>query len=618
MEKIIVNCKNNLDKGENLKKASSLFLSVLRTNRGTFSPYLRISFENPEGSPIDRAYLSDDSLYLELTARGIKPQSELIFALLLLEQGLEAEAGNIAWEILKLAQSVKVSNQLFKDHLFGLDILYVTARKYPQYTRFFSAYFQEEWNAQEYPDFFNLFHDLTDKNGWDDNFLSAYLDSCQKVRKDMADYRFGLKKYISSDDNLKTFMGYIAYKYRTNLGMNQNNREEVIAAFEDGDISISHDEVDESFFGIKRKPQLKVSLREKKIAKKSILLTLDIDAPKDTKANITITHPHMDIDDYDFDSKGLKNFKKGITLTSWTMPLTKEAIISFPYSAKGEYLVKITYEDQEIFSETIYINTGREQKVEVLESGSIENGSFIPFDRSNKSFGIKFKLYNGKGIGEIYHPNLKITNPFGGWFERSISKIFYNNSGVYTIKFEPDKCLEFSGGEFYFTLWNEDRTEKLFEQKFDFNHEKHELKSPVKKILDFFKKEETEYQKAWVKSYGVFGFAKDYIENINISLTTPKLNKKASIGSYIGCTYLLNDKVFKQNQKTLNIFVKVKVLDDKGNTVLKDKWADTAFKSRDNAACFRVEEGELFEGHWIFTITHSGKELFSQTIPVMI
>lgn len=135
---------------------------------------------------------------------------------------------------------------------------------------------------------------------------------------------------------------------------------------------------------------------------------------------------------------------------------------------------------------------------------------------------------------------------------------------------------------------------------------------------DIIEKHQEKKPKALVKSYGIFGFASDFIAGVNISLTPPKLNRKAEIGSYIGCVYTLFDNLFKDNSQTLNIFVGVEVKDFEGRVVHTDRWPDIAFKGRDNSSCFVAEEGELFEGHWKFTVTHNGKELYEQTIPVMV
>ncbi|UUV17660.1 hypothetical protein NRK67_02155 [Fusobacteria bacterium ZRK30] len=137
-------------------------------------------------------------------------------------------------------------------------------------------------------------------------------------------------------------------------------------------------------------------------------------------------------------------------------------------------------------------------------------------------------------------------------------------------------------------------------------------------MKDIIEKHQEKKPRAWVKSYGIFGFASDFIAGVNISLTPPKLNRKAEIGSYIGCVYTLADNLFKDNSQTLNIFVGVEVKDFEGRVVHTDRWPDIAFKGRNNSSCFVAEEGELFEGHWKFTVTHNGKELYEQTIPVMV
>ena len=145
------------------------------------------------------------------------------------------------------------------------------------------------------------------------------------------------------------------------------------------------------------------------------------------------------------------------------------------------------------------------------------------------------------------------------------------------------------------------------------------LISPYSDMMEeLIEKNEETKPRAWVKSYGIFGFANDFVAGVNISLTPPKLNRKAEIGSYIGCIYTLADNLFKDNTQTLNIFVGVEVKDFEGRVVHTDRWPDIAFKGRDNSSCFVAEEGELFEGHWKFTVTHNGKELYEQTIPVMV
>ena len=608
------------------RKLSIEYIKILRRLRNYFPRDYEFDIRVEGNKCLSLDNLKNLNLYNEYTAIWKNYGSELIFVLKLIELGLEEEATNIAWEILKISENIENQKELYTDkrYYFGLDILYVIARAYPHWARFFTMYVGDNWSPLNMLYYKELLIALVNNSGWSKGILEAYLEGAGKeIRKIMCSCGEGLSNYLGNSENMKLFMGLIAYKVGIPYQLdNEETLDKIMAYYEDGGMSPERKEVALVFLGIGKveEKEYKVEFVNSYTDSKFLYFQVKAECASEMGVFVKIYHPHINKDEVEYNlyTESVSNLSRKTTVTDFNLVLRDNELSTFyiPYTAKGDYQLEIFYKNKSILQKSVYLLKGKEERIEVLELGSIKDNEFIPFDKSNKDFGIKFRIYNGKCIGEIQHPQMNFVNiATGAYFDKEISKTTYNNAGEYIMKFSPKAPVNFIPGDFNFVFWNEEKDRKLYEYKFSFLEK--EKESVVDKLKDLFRKKEEEKQ-AFVESYGIFGFAKEYVKGKNIALTVPNLIRKASIGSYIGCMYTLSDDLFKEGENSINIVTEVEVRDYDGKVVLETRWPDMAFANRKNTCAFLVEEGELFEGHWTFKVKFNKNILFSQSIPVMI
>lgn len=610
------------------KRLSIEYIKILRQYRNFFPRDYEFDIMVEGNKCLSLDNLKNLNLYNEYTAIWKNYGSELIFVLKLIELGLEEEATNIAWEILKISENIENQKELYTDksYYFGLDILYVIARAYPHWARFFTMYVGDNWSLLNMLYYKELLIALVNNSGWSKGILEAYLEGAGKeIRKIMCSCGEGLSNYLGNSENMQLFMGLIAYKVGIPYQLdNEETLDKIMAYYEDGGMKPERDELALVFLGIDREEEEiepEIELVNSYTDSKFLYFQVKTKCSEDMEVFVKIHHPHINKDELEYNlyNKFVSNLSRRTTVTDFNLLLRDNVLSTFyiPYTARGDYQLEIFYKNESFLEKSVYLPKGKEERIEILELGSIKDNEFIPFDKSIKDFGIKFRLYNGKCIGEIQHPHMRFVNVVtGGYLDREVSKITYNNAGEYTMKFSPQKALDFVPGDFNFVFWNEKKSRKLYEYKFSFLEK--EKESVIGKFKDLFRKKEEDKKKAVIESYGIFGFGNEYIKGKNIALTVPNLIRKASVGSYIGCMYTLSDDLFKEGEDSINIVTEVEVRDYDGKVVLETRWPDMAFAKRKNTCAFLVEEGELFEGHWTFRVKFNKNILFSQSIPVMI
>lgn len=608
------------------KKLSMEYIKILRGFRNFFPRDYELDIKVEENKYLSIDNLKNLNLYNEYMEIWKNHGSELILILKLVELGLEEEATNIAWEILKISENMENQKELYteKCYYFGLDILYVVARAYPHWARFFTIYIRKNWSPLNMLYYKELLISLVNNSGWSKGMMEAYLEGAGRaIRKIMCSCGEGLGNYLKNSENMKLFMGLIAYKVGIPYQLdNEETLDKIMAYYEDAGMKPERKEVALVFLGIGREEEkeYKVEVVNTYTDSKFLYFQAKAECSGEMNVFVKISHPHINKDEVEYNlyNEFVSNLSRRTTVTDFNLVLKDNELSTFyiPYTAKGDYQLEIFYKNKSILQKSVYLANGKEERIEVLELGSIENNEFIPFDKSTKDFGIRFRLYNGKCIGKIEHPHMRFVNVVtGAYLDKESSKIIYNNAGEYTIKFSPKAPLDFVQGDFNFLFWNEGKSRKLYEYKFSFLEK--EKESAIDKFKDLFRKKEEEKQ-AFVESYGIFGFAKEYVKGKNIALTVPNLIRKASIGSYIGCMYTLSDELFKEGENSINIVTEVEVRDYDGKVVLETRWPDMAFAKRKNTCAFLVEEGELFEGHWTFKVKFNKSILFSQSIPVIV
>ncbi len=631
----IINYNKTIDEKTEFKKISIEYIKMLRSFRDympkDYSLKIIDKNNNYEFSIED---INNNQLLSNFTHFSKLYGTELLLIIKLIDLNLEEECANIIWELVKLSKTIDEQDEFLtkENYFFGLDMIYVASLAYPYLTRYFTSYINPKWNENKILILFPLVASLFNNIGWNRDTLAAYLEcSHSNLQKIISNFSNGLNTYLSNSDNMLLFMGLITYKHqivKPYYGDTTEITDTIISYFANAKLRVSREQVEEALLGIEKpkiEEQIKVDFKNTYTDNKFIYFQfVPMSNTPLEELELVIKHPHVnqnilgEFDEGRVNIQGGYGISRSITESKWKIKVKNNEIHTafIPYTSKGEYKLSLFKNGIEIFNTSTHLTKGLEEKIEILNEGSIENGEFIPFDKSKKDFGIKFRLYNGKGIGEIYHPYMPFINVITGErMEKNMQKISYQNAGEYTIKFSPELPIEFIPGDFHFILWNEDKSIKLYEKKFSFVQEK---KTGVfGKIMNLVKGKE-DLPKATILSFGIFGFSKNYIPQKNIALTTPNLNRKATIGSYIGCMYSLDQSLFVEGGDNINIVVEVSVTDYDGNVVLETKWPDISFARKQNTCAFVVEEGELFEGHWTFKVKYNKQVLLSQSIPVMV
>lgn len=342
---------------------------------------------------------------------------------------------------------------------------------------------------------------------------------------------------------------------------------------------------------------------------------LDIKSETKKKINITIVHPHMNFDYYEHDFSIYDDVNLDMTISSFTLEIdgpTKH-LIKFPYGAKGSYQLNISSSEVLIYQDELYIENGQRQEIKVFEEGTFIDGKFTDFDKSDNPFGIRFAVTNGKAYGKIFHPKMNKTIFNGNIIETNLSKINYNNSGEYKILFNPAEWNNFEKDLYIFKIFDENQKNVLYSQTFDFRDDKKTIAARIKRLLGFEKSSE---ETSWVLHSGVYGFANDYKPGINLNLIQPKANREISVGSYIGCSYILNDNIFKDKDE-ISIKLTATVYNN-GHIIHEDSWNNIAYKNRLNGICYYIDKGEDFRGDWHFKVIYKGKEILDYIVPIKV
>lgn len=630
-----INYNSTNDEKDEFKKISIEYIKILRSFRDYLPKDNKLKIiDEVNNYELSQGDIKKNHILSMFTYYSKNYGTELLLILKLIDLDLEEECANIVWELVKISETIDDQDEfLTKDgYFFGLDMIYVASLSYPYLTRYFTSYINPKWNENKIHILLPLLASLFNSIEWTRDTLAAYLEcKNENLQRIIATFSNGLNNYLLNNDNMLLFMGLITYKHQIIKPYYGDTREltnKIISYYANAKLRVSREEVEEALLGIKKpkvEEQIKIDFKKAYTDNKYLYFQFIpmANIPLE-ELDLVINHPHVNqniLGEFDEERVNIQRgygISRSTTESRWKIKVKNNELYTafIPYTSKGEYKLSLFKNGIEIFNTSTHLTKGLEEKIEILNEGSIENGEFIPFDKSKKDFGIKFRLYNGKGIGEIYHPYMPFTNTVTGErTERNIQKISYQNPGEYTIKFSPKLPIEFIPGDFHFILWNEDKSIKLYEKKFSFIQEK---KTGVfGKIMNLVKGKE-DLPKATILSFGIFGFSSNYIPQKNIALTTPNLNRKATIGSYIGCMYSLDQSLFVEGGDNINIVVEVSVTDYDGNVILETKWPDIAFARKQNTCAFVVEEGELFEGHWTFKVKYNKQVLLSQSIPVMV
>lgn len=119
-----------------------------------------------------------------------------------------------------------------------------------------------------------------------------------------------------------------------------------------------------------------------------------------------------------------------------------------------------------------------------------------------------------------------------------------------------------------------------------------------------------------ITNYGVYGFNHDHKERYNISLTSQRLDRKGTLGSYFGITYNLNKSIFKD---TIKVKCNVKLKDEQGNIIIDESWDDIAYDHKPNNFVYIIEDQcELRKGPWIFTLSYKDKRILTKEFNINI
>lgn len=186
-----------------ISNAVKVFKILLKSNQLVLKNF---EFRNESNEVISPTILKSTKLLKEVESFEYTYGSELIFALKLIEIGMEDEVTDIGWEIYKLAKRIGdiTSLTIHKNVVFGSDILYAIGRTWSNWSYIMGKFFQKNWIYEDARISFDMFAELIKRDKWNEGYIDMYTNClCSDARKLLA--RSNLKFYLSIGDKYKEF-----------------------------------------------------------------------------------------------------------------------------------------------------------------------------------------------------------------------------------------------------------------------------------------------------------------------------------------------------------------------------------------------------------------------------